>query len=645
MRLKSWLSASAALFACLPVITVAHAEDAITGGAMDDVIITATRIEQPREAVSVSSTIITGIKLEEAQAVIVSDVLSRTAGISVTRNGGPGGATQLRIRGAETDQTLVLIDGVPLNDPSLIGGGYNFANMMVGDVDRIEVLRGPQSTLWGSQAIGGVVNILTRAPADATSGQASLEVGSRASTLGRAAMGMGGAWGGLRLAASHYATEGFSAFDKRLGGKEKDGYRNSSASGRLDLKLTDTVTVDLRGGISQARAEFDGYAPPTYDFGDTADYARTRDLNGYVGVRSVTMEGRFSNRIGLGYTQTDRENFDPAAAVTKTFDARGGNSRIDYQGALTLSPIWQAVFGASADRAWFRTASPSVYDPNPVPQSHAVRQDSAFGQIQARPLEGVILTVGVRHDQHQAFGGHTTFQTGATYALPDRLTLLRANYGEGFKAPSLYQLYGDYGDLGLSPELAKGWDMGIERSLAQGRIRASAIYFHRKTDNQIDFAACTGVQCTNRPYGLYANTARAIGQGLELTANASLTEALDLTANYTVMDTQNRSPGADFGKPLARRANRSGAAEATYRWPFKLTTSLAIQYVGDSFDDAANSDRLKSYVLADVRATYPISDRIEVYGRIENLTDRQYAVIRGYGSTGRGAFVGIRARF
>ncbi len=648
MRLKSRLTASAALSLCLAcgaLPCLSHAEAGLGLVAYEEVIVTATRTPEKLAEVSAATTLITADQLQSVQAVAVSDVLARTPGLSVTRNGGLGGATQVRIRGAETDQTLVLIDGVQLNDPSLIGGGYNFANLLAGDYERIEVLRGPQSTLWGSQAIGGVVHVLTARPDAPLSGQASFEGGSRGTAIGRGAVGLGGDWGGVRLATSSLVTNGVSAFAKSDGGRELDGYRNSSASGRLDLNLTDHMRLDARAAVFRGKTGFDGYAPPSYAFGDTPEYGRTRDLIGYLGLAQTSAGSAMTNTLGLSYTRTDRSNYDPSLSVQETFLARGTNTAVQYQGTWQINAIWHAVYGASSQRSWFRAASPSDYDPTPQPERHGARQASLYGQIEARPVPGLVLTGGVRREDHQSFGQATTVQTGAVYTVPVRATTLRANYGEGFKVPSLYQLYGDYGAEDLAPERAKGWDVSIEQGLLDRRLVATATAFSRLTRNQIDFISCQADLCQTRPYGLYANTVKALSQGVELTADLALTEAFSLSANYTAMQAKNRSGGANFGKRLPRRANHMGTFEARYVWPGRLTTSVSVQTVGESFDDTANTVLLKAYSLVDIRASLPLNDRLEVYGRVENLLDRHYQTLAGYGTPGRGAFIGVRTRF
>jgi vitamin B12 transporter len=649
LALVAALPALALPIAVLPSQVLA-AETADAANEVDQVVITAGRADDKRSEVPVSMTVIDAAVLRQRQVVVVSDILARTPGVTVTRNGGVGGATQVRIRGAETDQTAVLIDGVKLTDPSATGGGYNFATLLAGDVSRIEVLRGPQSTLWGSQAIGGVVNMITTTPNGPLSGDAAVEGGSRATAYAKVGLGAGGDWGGWRLAAGSYTTAGVSNFDKLYGGKEKDGYHNTSVSGRLDLNLADWAALDARASYAVGRNEFDGYSTPTFSFGDDPEYGKTKELVSYLGTRLTNFGGALQSRIGYAYTQTNRDNYDPTlGASPKSFISKGTDGTLEYQGTWTINPIWRAVFGAETERSWFRSISPQ-YDTEAA--HHAVRMNSVYGQLQAKPIEGLTLTGGVRHDDHDTFGGATTFQAGASWTPNAGTTIVRANYGEGFKAPSLYQLYSPYGPdainrlhiiqvAELKPEEAKSWDVGVEHALLDGRLRGSITYFDRDTTNQIDFLSNYSLPT----YGYYANTAKTRAKGVELEGAFDVNSLLTVSANYTNMDATNRSPGANYGKDLARRAGETASADAQLTLPNGLTGGVTMQYVGHSFDNVTNTRRLKSYVLTDVRVAYPINDTFELYGRIENLFDQPYETLYQYGTLGRGAFAGVRAKF
>ena len=616
---------------------------------LGDVIVTANRSVQAADRVGESVTVLTTKQIEASQAVGVVDLLVRTPGVSLSRNGGLGSATSLRIRGAETDQTVVIIDGVKLNDPSATGGGYNFGNLLTGDIARIEILRGAQSTLWGSQAIGGVVNLITAEPTRPLEASLTAEAGSRGTSYLRG--GIGGASDRIdwRVAASHYQTDGFSTFAR---GNEKDGYENTGLSGRLNIRLNDDVSLDLRSVYSDGRVDFDGFPAPLYAFGDTREYGTTKDLVAYAGVSIDLFDDRLKNRIAYAYTRTDRQNFDPTqAAATLTFDSRGENRRYEYQGVLDLTQGWVATFGAEHEDSEFVAA----------PSTASVGIDGAYVQVQGEVIDGLTLTGGVRRDEHDTFGGRTLGQAAAAWSLNDGATMLRASFGQGFKAPSLYQLYSDYGNTGLAPEEADSWDAGIEQHLFDKRLMVSATYFARDTTNQIDFASCAGTETISsaplcfvpasiesaaprRRFGYYDNIAHTKANGVELAA-AAYVGPVEVQANYTYTDATNESAGANNGRSLARRPQDTANLSATYVWPFRLSTTVAVQYAGESFDNASNSVRLAPYTLVDLRASYPVNDTVEVYARIENVGDEDYATTSDYGVAGRGAFLGVRARF
>ncbi|TRW18306.1 TonB-dependent receptor plug domain-containing protein [Glacieibacterium frigidum] len=620
----------------LAAATVAAAVP-VSDSSAETIVVTATRSPEPLSRVGQSVTVLDSVEIRTRQTQVVADLLRTTPGVTVARNGPPGGVASVFIRGAESDQTVALIDGVKLNNPASPGGGFDFGNLLTGNIDRIEVLRGPSSVLWGSQAIGGVVNLITIPPS------ADLIINARAEYGGRdtaqAVANVSGTAGPLAISggAGYYRTDGFSAFDK---GAERDGYRNYGANAKVVATFSDAISLDLRGYYSNGRADFDGFAPPTFAFGDTREYGRVEEIVGYAGANIALFGGRLKNRLGFAYTDTDRDNFDPDGFTRETFSSVGRNERFEYQGVADLG-VATATFGAERETSKLRTLSFGT------PDRDRARIDSVYGQIGVTPVAGLTATAGIRHDDHDRFGGATTVAGSAVWTIAT--TTLRASYSEGFKAPTLYQLVGEYGNATLAPERARGWDAGVTQSALDGRLEASATWFDRRSRDLIDFVSCFGVAspiCVGRPFGTYDNVARARSRGVEVGLAARPVDALRLGANYTYLKAENRSPGsANFGRRLARRPAHSANVTLDYVWPFGLTTGATLSHVGDSFDNAANTRRLESYVLADIRAAFPVTANIEVYGRVENALDANYATAFGYGTPGRSAHAGVRLRY
>ena len=625
----------------LPIFVILAAVSSSAALAADaPIIVTANRAPQPVDRIGQSVTVLDSAEIARRQTANVADLLRTVPGVTTTRNGGIGGNVGIFIRGAETDQTVALIDGVKINDPAAPGGGFNFGNLLVGNIDRIEVLRGSQSVLWGSQAIGGVVNMITRAPTETLSANLRGEVGYRntAQIVGNVA----GKAGPLSASAGagYFRTDGISAFGEARGGVERDGYEQFGANANLNLALSDAISIDARGWFADGTADIDGFAPPSFAFGDTPEITKTRELVGYTGVNAALLDGRFRNRLGFAFTDIRRRNRDTGF---ESFAGNGRNERLEYQGVFDIATGWLATAGFERETSRYTTTS--FGGPQ---QSARARIDSVYGQLVATLAAGFTLTGGLRHDDHSRFGGATTFGGSGVWTPNDGGTTLRASYGEGFKAPSLYQLQGDYGNQALNPEEAKSWDAGITQRLLDGAFVASATWFQRHSTNLIDFIACPAPRsgiCTDRPFGTYDNILKARTNGVELAATLTPIAALQLQVAYTWTDARNRTPGANFDKRLARRPQDSLSALLDYRWGIGLQTGATVTLVGDSFENAANSRRLAGYTLVDLRAAYPLTDSVELYGRIENLFGAQYETTFRYGQPGRAGFAGVRLRY
>ncbi len=607
----------------------------------ETVVVTATRTPQPLEVTGTSMSVITAKDLETQQIDVVSDALAQTPGLATVRNGGIGQSTDILLRGAEAGQTLVLIDGIRINDPSATSGFALLGDVLTNGIERIEVLRGPQSTLYGSDAIGGVVNILTRRGGPFAL-HAQAEGGSFETYRFNAAVN--GTQGDVEYgaAANYYGSNSVSAADARNGNSEPDGYHNLGMTGNLRWHATDIVSFDARLYYTHARDSFDGYPPPTYTFQDTHQYGKNALLAAYGGVNISLLGGRFSNRLAVTHSDSDRKTFDPTLTPAEDFFAKGGATRLEYQGVFDVDDANQATFGAETGTTTLNTHS--VYDPTPDVTKGSDRINGYYVQWQTTPLKPLTLTGGVRYDDDREFKGHTSVKIAGAWQVSDETTL-RANYGDGFKAPSLYELFSPYANpvTALEPEVARGWEAGVDQGLWSGRLRASLTYFERRTKNQIDFFSCFGVTstaCTLRAAqgGYYFNVGRSRATGVEAEIAAKLSDTLGLTANYTNLTDIDLATGLQ----LARRPQNSANTVVTWLPNPDLTLGFSVDYVGKRFDDAGHFTPLAAATHVNLFGSFKLSDRWELFGRVENLFDDLAEPAAGYGAMGRAFYAGVR---
>ena len=587
-----------------------------------DIVVTATGARQESRETGEAVTVLSRDAIETRQLPAVSDLLGQTPGVTVSRNGGIGQPTAVRIRGAEGEQTLVLIDGVRVNDPSSPGGAFDFGNLLTNNIARIEVLRGPNSVPWGSQALGGVVNITTAAPTATPTANLRGEygyknavqaVGNVSGTLGPVAASLG---------AGYFRDDGISAYKF---GAERDGYRQYAANARVAVTLTPDVGLDLRGNYADSRVGFDGFPPPNFTFADTADYSKTQQAFGYAGINATLFGGALKNRVAFTLADTRRQSFTPPIALPSRFAGR--SERYEYQGDATISSAVRAVFGIEHEDSRFNDGKTTT----------TTGVTSGYLQAIVTPFDALTVTGGARVDDHRTYGTKATFSANAALRLGSG-TVLRASYGEGFKAPTLFQLYSFYGNRALLPETAKSYDFGVEQSLLNGALRLGATIFRRDTVNQIGFAFTSA-----RPSGVYANIARSRAEGVEATIEMRPTSTLSFIANYTFIAATNRATGID----LLRRPKHNVSASIDWSGLHWLRLGATLQTVSDSRDSDFQTFRpvsLDGYALASIRASLPLGDRFEVYGRIENLFDQSYETVSGYGVYPRNAHIGVRVK-
>lgn len=595
----------------------------------DQITVVATGSPQRIDQTGQPITVLTAADLARLQGPDVTRALEQVPGLTLSRNGGPGAFTGVRLRGSDSEQVLVLIDGVRVEDVAAPGAGFDFGTLTTGGIERIDVLRGSNSVTWGSAALGGVIAIQTR---ELNGYQASAEGGSRGSFAGEAAAGLAKDTYALSLTGGYTTTDGISA---AATGTERDGFRQWRIGGKARLDLAPGLSFVANARYADTRTDIDGFPPPNYTFADTPEYQITRQISGRAGLR---YEGAWLTlNTGFALADTKRDYFDPTFGTDPSYGYRGRSHRADLTGRARLPANFALDFGA--DSEWTRYSG--TFDAR-----QTARQTSGHAML-GWYTDAVSLAFGLRYDDHSRFGNATTLGANGTVKLTQNLRL-RASYGEGFKAPTLYQLLSDYGNAALRPERSRSYDAGLE--YRADTITAAVTLYRRDSRNLIAFVSCfgqTSAICTNRPFGTYDNVGKARAEGFEAELTLKPVPAFTLRSLYTYTKARNLTPGsAQFGNDLARRPRHALTVSGDWQTPLAgLALGADLRLTSTSFDNASNTAKLPGGPVATIRASLPVYRSVTLFGRVENVFDNRLPTAAGYGALGRGAFAGLRVSY
>ncbi len=592
-----------ALFAAFPGVALA-AEEA-SGEAV--IVVAASGQGRAIEQTGKTVTIITREEIESVQGPDITRVLERAPGVHINRNGGIGATTSLRIRGSDNDQVLTMIDGVRVADPASIGNGYDVTNLLPGNIERIEVLRGSNSTIWGSSAVGGVILIDTAQ--GETGALFSAEYGSRESLYLNGNASYAEDRFGITAYGSWFETEGFSAL---AAGTENDGFEQLAGGLNAYLAITDQLSLRATGRYADGTVEID-------NFGDTPD---TQDTEQYSGSASLDYNGDHFEAIAT-FSFADTERLSTSAFGP--FIADGNLNRGDLRASIRLADPLTLYAGGYYE--WTSFTSNSGGDAG-------LEQRGGYAQLgwSAGPLN---LNAGARIDDGTRFGSEVSLGADASYALADKARL-HASYGEGYRAPSLFQLFDGFsGNPELKPEDSRNYDLGLEIGERGGAFMFDVTLFQREIENQIEFDNATFV---------YFNTESVRARGVEMEATLQPTDRLTVLAAYTILGTKLRS-GPDAGNAQGRRPGEALTLSVDWQTPLPgLTIGGDVRAVSDSFDRNNNAVRLGAYEVVTLRAAVPLGETFALFAGVENLLDKQYQTAGGFNTADRGVFAGVRAK-
>jgi vitamin B12 transporter len=602
--------------------------------SVPEIVVTPNYMATPIGQVGSTVSVINRRQIEAMSPASVAQLFRSIPGVTVIETGGPGGTTDVRLRGAETGHTLVLIDGVRVNDFATTRDDFDFAQLLPNDIERIEILRGPQSALYGSDAMGGVINIITRKASPDTSASVAVEGGSYDTYAGRFSGAMSKGDLSLRLGGAYFTTNGFS----RRGDRDEDEEDATEKwAGRLSAVYApaDGPEVELSVNAFDQSSDYDSFSDPNAPY--TVD--RTT-ISGFGRIAMPSTEGGIEHSLTGFILDSSRDNLEPGGSIpVSRFDATSVGA--EYQGVKDFGRLGKFLLGT---RLEYETAKNTAETASNFPGYYSDRSlYAAYALHQIEPFDDLFLTFGGRYDGEIGGDGFLTGRATAAYLMSEHGTTFRASVGTGAKRPTFYQIANNIFaaekypvqdvDTDLQPETSVGVDAGIDQILFDGRIEVSVTAFYNHFHDLLAFNTIAF------PDGAYENVDRAETAGVEIAATAEILPGrLRAGASYTYL----YSRDLDTGQPLPRRPEHTAAFDVTLVLSSRAEITLSGIVVGERFNSSTATTPLPAYGRLDLSARYFLTPETEIYGRIENISDTDYEDPMGYNAPGLSAFVGLR---
>ena len=627
-----------------------------------EVFISATKTETPIKHVTSAVEVITGEQMQQRKMKTVVEALRLAQGLAVFQSGGPGTIAQVRMRGGTPQQTLVLIDGAIVN--SATDGAYNFANLTTDNIDRIEILRGSQGMMWGSDAMGGVVNIITKRGRETPNISSFVEYGSFATI--REGASVTGKRGPVDVAGtlSRWDTSSFSAINYRRGASERDGFHNWQGSMKLGMDLPKDGRLEFNFRWMDGITNLDGTAfnPVTFGF-DPADVlgAKTHSKEYvYTGSYFQPITKWWSQKLTLaratntfttssGTVERNVVTGVEAAPFPLSSEINTTSNRLEWQHdfqivkplSVTAGYQFREQLGENLDTLAGTTTFPTK----------VVSSNAGFAEAKLNLWDRLFGTAGIRQDEYNVFGSATTYRVTGGYLLKETGTKLRGSYGTGFRAPTINDLFfPGFGNPNLQPEKSKGSDVALEQSLFDDRVFVSIGYFWTRYQNLILTVFDPGGVCSFSLFGFCAtNIGQARAEGVEASAKVKLVrdqpwiKSLELQFQYTHTSTRNQTDGGDTRLP--QWPLNQWSAVLSYQPIEALRANLEGRFVGQRFNDTQNDDSLPHFYVWNASFTYDVNKTVQVYGRADNIFNRKYEEVLFFGTPIRSVFGGVRVNF
>ncbi len=593
-----------------------------------------------RSKTGASVTLLDSQDINNNASFTAKDNLNLIPSAYVGSTGGAGQPANLSLRGLPAGQTKVLLNGISIADQSLIQPSYNFAYLPSSSLSRIEVVRGNQSTLHGSDAIGGVMNMQSFSDKQSQGAFATLGLMGGSYETGQvyAKGGYNTSRSGISFYGDYLQTEGISAAAEKNGNTEKDGYKNTTLGFNAWYDINAFLTLESGVHYMDSSADYDG---SSYDAtlgiflpSDAQNFTSSDENTAYIRLLGQELwNGRLNTSLDISQREINRsydaEAFGGGRSVSDYSSRQyGGKWKADYQINTAINTAFGAEYNYS--QVDIKTAYSAL-------DAH-INESAIWNLTTITPIDNLAITLGARWQNHEIFGDEWTWRSTLSYLLESTQTRLHASAGSGFRAPSLYELLDPtYGNQKLKPEESLSYDLGLEQTFLDNRLTVDVTGFYNEIENKILY------QSTGFYTGNYANISRERSMGVEASVKGRIWEKLDIAASYAYVKAWNPNSNEDS----LRQPRHRGALSVTWQPYNKLKLGADVKaYSGQQdYYDGVNTVKLAGYGLLDLRAEYIISEPIKFKANIHNLLNKSYEPSFGYGSQGISAYIGLEANF
>jgi vitamin B12 transporter len=610
-----------------------------TPGKEPTIVVSPTATETQIDQIASSVTVITAKEMERDQRRTAPDALATVPGLNVVQSGGPGGQTSIFMRGTNSNHTKVLIDGIDVSDPSNPNRSFDLGQLLTSDIQQIEVLRGPQSGLYGADALGGVVSIITKKGEGPPRATGMIEGGSFGTFNQTAALS--GSQDNFNYAfnVAHFRATDVPVTPLQLlpPGQKAIGnnYDNMTYSTKLGADVSENLTLNAVARYTDATLHFTGDTFDPVTFSSFPAAAQSTQIVHQLFTRGEAiwsvLDGRIKNYFGVNYTNHWNYNISPGdVAPTIT---TGDRVKYDWHAVTQLAPYHIFIVGAEHETETLHTSTVTAENIN----------KAGYVELQSQFANRLFLVENVRQDDNDRFGEHPTYRLAPALIVPFTETKLKGSYGTGFKAPTLNQLFVSFpaffffANPNLKPEESVGYDAGFEQPLFNDRVRFGSTYFHNDIKNLIQ-SAFDPTTFTST----LTNIGKAITEGTENFVSVAVTDRIRFRGDYTFT----RTVDATTGLELLRRPKEKWSANVVWNPIYPLTLSATVLHTG-SFIDVSRDFSIPrllapAYTVVNVAADYAVTDQIKVFGRVDNLFNVHYQNPTGFLQPSLGVYGGIR---